>query len=140
MKNKIFVVLACVAAGTVLAQSPAGLSEVLTQVARYEYGNSREPLSKLSDLVRASLASPSQVLAVEAELDRLLDSDATRDGKEAVCRELSVMGSARSVPVLARLLGAPPMAEMARYALDRIGGPAADAALLDALANASGNT
>ena len=140
MKNRFFLVLAGVVAGTVLAQSPAGLSEVLTQVARYEYGHSREPLSKLSDLVRASLASPSQVQAVEAALDRLLDSDATRDGKEAVCRELSVMGSERSVPVLARLLGQPPIAEMARYALERIGGPAADAALLDALASAAGNT
>ncbi len=140
MKNRFFLVLAGVAAGTVLAQSPAGLSEVLTQVARYEYGHSREPLSKLSDLVRASLASPSQAQAVEAALDRLLDSDATRDGKEAVCRELSVMGSERSVPVLARLLGQPPIAEMARYALERIGGPAADAALLDALASAGGST
>jgi HEAT repeat protein len=140
MKNWVFAVLAYVAAGTVLAQSPAGLGEVLTQVAKYEYGHSREPLSKLSDLVRASLASPSQVQAVEAALDRLLDSDATRDGKEAVCRELSVMGTERSVPVLARLLGAPPMAEMARYALDRIGGFAADSALLDMLAKAGGNT
>lgn len=140
MKNRLFAVLALAAAGTVLAQSPAGLSEVLTQVAKYEYGHSRAPLSQLSDLVQASLASPSQARELEAALDRFLDSDATRDGKEAVCRELSVMGSERSVPVLARLLAQPPMAEMARYALDRIGGPAADAALLDALANAGGNT
>ena len=140
MNNRLLSVLAYVAAGTLLAQSPAGLSEVLTQVAKYEYGHSREPLSKLSDLVRASLASPAQARAMEEALDRLLDSDATRDGKEAVCRELSVIGSEHSVPVLARLLGQPPIAEMARYALERIGGPAADAALLDALESAGGNT
>ena len=110
MNNRLLSVLAYVAAGTVLAQSPAGLSEVLTQVAKYEYGHSREPLSKLSDLVRASLASPAQARALEEALDRLLDSDATRDGKEAVCRELSVIGSEHSVPVLARLLGQPPIA------------------------------
>jgi HEAT repeat protein len=140
MKNLPFAVLAFVAAGTVLAQSPPGLSEVLTQVAKYEYGHSREPLSKLSDLVRASLASPSQTRSLEEALDVFLDSNAIRDGKEAVCRELSVIGSERSVPVLARLLGQPPMAEMARYALERIGGAAADTALLDALKNARGNT
>ena len=75
---------------------------------------------------------------MEDALDRLLDSDATRDGKEAACRELSVLGSERSVPVLARLLVQSPMAAMARYALERIGGPAADAALLAALPNADG--
>ncbi len=138
MRNRIFALLACAVAGTVLAQSSAGLSEILAQVARYEYGQSREPVAKLGDLVRASLASPAQTRAMEDALDRLLDSDATRDGKEAACRELSVMGSERSVPVLARLLGQPPMAAMARYALERIGGPAADAALLEALPNADG--
>ena len=140
MNNRLLCVLAYVAASSVLAQSSAGLSEVLTQVAKYEYGHSREPLSKLSDMVRSSLASPAQAREMEDALDRLLDSDATRDGKEAVCRELSVIGSEHSVPVLARLLGQPPIAEMARYALERIGGPAADAALLNALPNAVGDT
>ena len=138
MRNRFFALLACVVGGMVWAQSPDGLGEVLARVAKYEYGQSREPLAKLGDLVRASLASPAQTRALEEALDGLLDSDATRDGKEAVCRELSVMGSERSVPALARLLGQPPMAEMARYALERIGGPAADAVLLDALTNAEG--
>ena len=140
MNKRLFVVVAYVGAGALLAQAPAGVDEVLAQVGKYEYGHSREPLAKLSDLVRASLVSSSQTRQMETALDRLLDSDATRDGKEAVCRELSVMGSERSVPVLARLLDQPPLAEMARYALERIAGPAADAALVDALANADGNT
>jgi HEAT repeat protein len=120
------------------AQEPPELKGLLAEVARYEYGQSREPLSRLSEYVRKALASPAETQAVEAALDRFLGSEATRDGKEAVCRELSVMGSERSVPALGQLLAQEQTAEMARYALERIGGEKADAAVRGALAQASG--
>ena len=54
-------------------------------------------------------------------------------GKEFVCRQLSIIGTEASVPTLARLLNDPSMAEMARYSLARIPGPAAGAALRKSL-------
>ena len=66
------------------------------------------------------------------------DAKTSPAGKDFVCRQLSIIGTAASVPTLARLLNDPSMAEIARYTLERIPGPAAGAALREALPRASG--
>jgi hypothetical protein len=108
MKHKyVYLIALLVAAPAISCAQTAELDPLLAQVAKYEYGQSREPLQRLSEPVRKTIASPSAVPALKAALDRFLESQATRDGKEAVCRELSVMGSERCVPALARLLDQP---------------------------------
>ena len=52
---------------------------------------------------------------------------------------LALIGTARSVPTLATLLRQPKTAESARYALEAISGPEADAALRAALADLTGD-
>jgi HEAT repeat protein len=70
----------------------------------------------------------------ESELLGVLKSDdATRKDKADACRLLSLVGTAKSVPVLADLLGDEAMAHMARYALEPIPDPAVDTALREAL-------
>jgi len=62
-----------------------------------------------------------------------LNSDATAAAKMEVCRHLRVFGSAASVPVLKKMLADTNTSDLARYALEKIPGPEADAALIDSL-------
>jgi HEAT repeat protein len=60
----------------------------------------------------------------------------TRASKDFFCRQFVMIGSEAAVPELAKLLTDPESAHISRYALARIPGPAADAALLEALSKA----
>jgi len=69
----------------------------------------------------------------------MLKSDAKYAGKQYACRELSIIGTDQSVPVLAGMLTNQEYSDMARYALERIPGEAVNKALLEALPKAEGN-
>ena len=119
------------------AQDPApSADEALSKIATYEFGQSREPLSVVADLVREALASPAATKDMAAKLAAILGTDATRDCKQFVCRQLAIAGGPENVPALAPLLTNAEMSDMARYALERIPGGEVDAALLAALPNA----
>ncbi len=105
--------------------------DVLGKIAAYEYGQSREPLTKLTDMIRS--ASPEELKQIEKQLIDFLKSDATLAGKQFICRKLSIIGTEDAVPALYRLLIYPETSDMARYALERIPGRAVDEALLEAL-------
>ena len=110
------------------------ISEVLlTKIAAYQYGQSREPLTELTDLIRSASDSPEDLKQIENKLIGLLKSDASLAGKQFVCRKLSIIGTGQAVPTLYRLLIYPETSDMARYALERIPGTAVDEALLKAL-------
>lgn len=74
----------------------------------------------------------------EAQLIAVLTSGATPDEKADACRQLAQVGTARSVPALAALLADERLGHMARYGLEPIPGPEADAALRNALGQAKG--
>ncbi|MHC4397121.1 MAG: ThuA domain-containing protein [Planctomycetota bacterium] len=110
------------------------ISEVLlTKIAAYQYGQSREPLTDLTDLIRSASDSSEGLKQIERQLLGLLNSDATLAGKQFICRKLSIIGTEQAVPALYRLLIYPETSDMARYALERIPGTAVDEALLKAL-------
>jgi len=109
------------------------LEGVLGKIAAYEYGQSREPLTKLTDMIRLVSESPEELKQIEKQLIGFLKSDATLAGKQFICRKLSIIGSEDAVPALYRLLIYPETSDMARYALERIPGTAVDEALLEAL-------
>ena len=54
------------------------------------------------------------------EFIAFLKSDATTAAKDFICRQLGVIGSEASVPVLAAMLNDPGTADLGRYALERI--------------------
>jgi HEAT repeat protein len=110
--------------------------EALAKVAAYEVGDSREALYALSEHVAA--ASPLRAGEMERALVKALESKATLAGKDQICRHLSEIGSAASVPALSKLLGSADTADMARYALERIPGAGVDRALRVALPKSSG--
>jgi len=128
-----------------LAQVPAQVSHtaaemepILDRIAKYEYGQSPDPLFQLTMLVQDSMRSAALARRTEARLLRFLQSDATMAGKQAVSEQLSLIATEASVPVLSAMLKHPETAEMARYALARIPGPKADEALRKALDGTSG--
>jgi len=121
------------------------MDELLAKIKTYDWGQSRLPLTEVSDKIREAYGSPEKLKEFEKSLMELLKSDATPAAKQFVCRELSIIGTEQCVPVLAEMLTAksasdqqPQPADMARYALERIPSPAVDAALREALPKTTG--
>ena len=92
----------------------ADMEPVLARVAAWDPAQARDPLFEFTNFLRAALNSKSELPQIEARLLRMLapDSKSSTAGKEFVCRQLSLIGTDASVPVLARLLNDPAMAEM----------------------------
>ncbi len=107
------------------------------ECARLDYGADRSFAWTIREQV---LATPPEGRAHLEE--RLLKSLATPGRAEAglafLCQMLAMVASAKSVPALAPLLRDAKTAESARYAIERIPGPEADAALRDALSALTG--
>lgn len=115
------------------------MDELFAKIKTYDWGQSRASLTDVSDLVRKSHGSPEERSKVEKSLLEVLQAaDATYAGRQFVCRELSIIGTEQSVPVLGGLLTDEKMSDMARYALERIPGAAVDEALRNALGKTSG--
>jgi HEAT repeat protein len=147
MKNLISV--GCIALGMTALwaqQSPKAvrtadeMEPLLATIAKYDSGQSRIPLAQFTQLVQDSLANPEMLKLIEARLLKFIQSDTTKQGQEFGFRELSLIGTDTSVPVLAPMLTQRATAEMSRYAISRIPGPAADGALRNALGQTTGNT
>ena len=98
-------------------------------ISKFEYGQSRKGLIKVSDLVKKAQGSRQWAAGMEKVMTDLLGSDATLASKEFVCQQLSIIGTNRSVPTLAGMLANKDTSDMARYALERIGKPKAAIAL-----------
>jgi HEAT repeat protein len=76
--------------------------------------------------------------SLETRLAAVLGTGASRAAKDYVCRKLTFIGTAASVPALAALLPDKELSHMARYALERISAPQAAEALREALVKTSG--
>jgi HEAT repeat protein len=131
-------------ATSALAQQPgpavSGMEPLLTKIATYHYGQSREALAQISVFIEKSMGSPAALQQIEGRLLRFLQSDATADAKHAVFKELSRIATDASVPMLSGVLTRAETVEMARYALARIPTPAAGEALRKALETTAGKT
>ncbi len=109
-----------------------------SEIATLEHGSDRSHASTVRSMV--ANAEPAQRPAMEAKLLEALTRPGVTDvGRLFVCRMLSLIGSARCVPVVAPLLANPATADAARYALDGIPEPAVDEAYRGALATLSGS-
>jgi hypothetical protein len=102
------------------------------ECARLEYGGDRS----FAWAVRAQVIGTSIEQRARTE-ERLLKSLAapgrTEAGLAFLCEMLALIGSTASVPALALLLRDPKTTNAARFALEHIPGPEADAAFRDAL-------
>ncbi len=115
------------------------LQSILERLAHYQHNQDHDTVLEFQAHIRTHKQTPDGRAQCESLLLVFLQGEATEDGKWEVCRQLRSLGTDASVPVLAKMLimdGA--SAEMARYALEKIPGTAADRALLSALQSSSG--
>ncbi|MHC4248639.1 MAG: HEAT repeat domain-containing protein, partial [Planctomycetota bacterium] len=129
-----------------LAADPEGIDvdKALGAIRGYASGGSRKPLVAVEELVQYAAASSAFAKTFVPKLAGLLESDASVDCKRFVCGQLSLVGGADEVPVLARLLTnggseeARKLRTVARGALERMACGEAAAALRAALGNTEG--
>jgi len=122
--------------GTDTAPGKGG-DAVLAAITNYKYTDSRESLAAAAQFVQQAAKDPKARQAVAAKLAAMLKSKATADCKKFVCEQLSLVGSAAQVPILAALLEDADLAVDARSALLRIPGTEALAAMRKILATGS---
>ena len=114
------------------------LDEAFKALSTYQFGQSREPLTVIADAVRDSAGKAGERASLTAKLSGALTAaDTTADAKRFILRQLSIIGTAKEVPALAPLLTDKDLSDMARYAMERIPNPSADAAMRAALAKAT---
>jgi HEAT repeat protein len=125
-----FLVIGSLAA---VASADEALDNAWATLKTYEWGSDRAPLEPIEKAVNDTFGDAAARLELQQRLIAVLQSDAPRAAKDFVCRKLSEIGSATSVPALAELLNNEQLSHMARYALERIPDEAAVVALRDAL-------
>jgi uncharacterized protein len=118
---------------------PPTLEPILKDLATFEYSRDEAVLYRLRDYVLAHNKSEEARAGCEEEILAGLGSATQPYAILALCRSLRLIGSEKSVPALEKLLLREETADSARYALEKIQGAAADAALLRALDAAQGS-
>ena len=122
-----------------MAIDSKNLDDAFAALAAFDWGKDAAPLAAID---AATIATPGDD-ALRADLVKrlgaVLSSSASRAAKDYACRKLSIIGTAASVPVAAALLSDADNSHMARYALQRIGGPEARSALRRALETVKGD-
>jgi hypothetical protein len=111
--------------------------EPWTEVAKIEWGCDRTHASTIQTLIMD--ADEAQYPAFEKKLLAVLaDKNCTDFARDFVCRMLKLIGTATSVPALAKLLADAATADVARYALQALPGAEADTTLRAALGSLKG--
>lgn len=114
------------------------LDAVIQAATQYTHGQAREPLFGVEQFVNdATSRTAKDADARRAELAGRLGAAIavckTPEAKSFFCKQLGMIGTAEQVPAIAPLIRDEHTAMMARFALERIPGPVAGAALRDAL-------
>lgn len=109
------------------------LDQAFDALQDYNWGADRKALNPIDEAVIATRDDPAAREKLETRLASLLNTDVSRDAKDFLCRKLMLIGTAVSVPMLAKLLDQKENSHMARYALERIPAPEAARAMRDAL-------
>ncbi|MFC1490899.1 hypothetical protein ACFL6K_06785 [Candidatus Latescibacterota bacterium] len=109
------------------------------EIMTYNFGDSKESMNNIADLINATKDFPSARLNIEKQFVTILASDATLECKDFICRQLWVMGTDYSVPQLAKMLVVAETSDMARYALETNPSELVCSALSDAMKTAKGN-
>lgn len=104
----------------------------------YQFGHSREPLSRIEEAVQRALPSLDARKKLASQLIGLLESPSTDDARKFACLQLGMLDAAEAVPVLTRLIDAKDLADMATHALESITHISAAKALRAALDTTKG--
>lgn len=105
----------------------------------YDWGGDRGSLNDIDQRIASAYGNKKQLKEIEKALLEVLQSDAKIPAKEYVCRQLALIGTRRSVPVLAKMLYDADLSDCARFALESISDPSVDKALRAALDKVDGD-
>lgn len=118
--------------------APAWAQDPLQELRRYDYQD-RKPLDAIAKQIAAAGKDTAKLAALETGLLGVLgDPQSTPGARLEACTFLGRIGTARSVPTLARLLTDATLANSARLALELNADPSAGAALRAALGTVKG--
>ena len=138
---RVFVPMAVLSATLLVSRAVAdeALDKAFEALSTYEWGSDRSALLVIDNAVAASHGDAAVAKSIESRLVERLTSKPSPAAQDYICRQLSLVGTAASVPALADLLPDEKLSHMARYALERIPDDAATAALRAALPKVDGN-
>ncbi|MDE0569495.1 MAG: hypothetical protein OSB44_02365 [Verrucomicrobiales bacterium] len=109
------------------------LDQALESLKTYEWGVDPKAVKSIQDAVVASHGDAAARKKLESTLADVLSTDVPRAAKDIVCRALKTIGTAHSVPALAKLLHDEELSHMARHALQTNDAPEAVKALVGAI-------
>jgi HEAT repeat protein len=115
------------------------LDDAFESLKKFDWGTDLAILAPIDDATVGAPAEEQANRELENRLLRALKGNLSRDAHDYVCRKLTIIGTAASVPTLAALLGTKATSHMARYVLERMAAPEAGHALRGALGSANGN-
>jgi HEAT repeat protein len=116
------------------------LNDAFEALKKYDYGTDRSAVDPIADAAARSHGNADARRELETQLLAILGSDVSRDAREYICRILTVVGTAASIPPLAGMLGDEAHSHMARMVLERMAIPEAGVALREALEKVSGKS
>lgn len=125
------------AAKAAAATDSAAVDKALETLKTYDWGADRNALNPIDQAIIATHGDSAARKALEKGLVDALAGGISRSAQDYVCRKLRVVGTARSVKVLAALLPNEENSHIARYALERIPDAKAVKAMRDALPKVS---
>ena len=109
------------------------LDQALESLKTYEWGIEPKAVQSIQNAVVASHGDAAARKKLESTLAEVLGTDLPRAAKDTVCRALKTIGTAHSVPALAKLLHDEELSHMARHALEANDSPEAVKALVGAI-------
>ncbi len=118
---------------------PPSLESILKELDSFEYSKNEALLYRLRGFILNHRNTEEARADSEEKLLGFLSMSKNSGAKLAVCRQLRLIGSEKSVPTLEKLLLEEETSDMARFSLEKTPGPAADKALLAALDTAPDN-
>ena len=110
----------------------SALNTMVERVSRSDWDSGRADALELAALIRSYSKDAGVLGKIEEKLLAALQADPTMTARDFFCRQLAIIGTDKSVPVLSEMLTTPEMSNPARYALEKIPGPAVDQALVKA--------
>jgi|688.fasta_scaffold122487_2 hypothetical protein len=122
-----------------MPNDPASLDRAFAALKTFDYGGDAAALAPIDQAVVANHGDAAAQGDLERRLVAVLAEKPSHAALEYVCRKLSLIGTAASVPVLAPLLTDEERSHVARLALQRIPAPEAAAAIRGTLEKVDGD-
>ena len=114
------------------------VDDILGRIKTYRFGQGRDDMNRIEAMVNSSRSSVEAKRGLAGKLASVLETDATYDCKQFICRQLVLIAGEEEVAILSKLLTEQQMSHMALYAMVSIPGEAVNEALRGALGRAEG--